>query len=590
MTSDIYDSDDAMGRSPPPKPARPKYGLDEPPPPFVNGDEENDAEFTAKDPQGTLDRSRKPHLPETQTQTRHGDSVLMSYLGPDYPEVAANARDFPYSGWSQKQDPLPKDWKVTPFSSGTEEGSGEKEGIKLAGWDKPGAEGRGGGGGGGGGSGSDMDVDKTENLPIPTPVPAPETAPILRPIPGLGSTGGDGARFKSVVEQGVPQSQVNEKDRLTSTSPQLQPLPPVLPPPAPPSDFKSEFVSPRQRPRLQSITEFPPVRPAPDLLKRSPELGHRVSLPSLQSLSPPSSTTGASPDSASYNLNSKTLPSIQSALGGFSPSEFPSSRHNALPPPYPYSSCPGSATSADSPHDRHLPRQFLPSHIPPSPFSHLSPISAKEHSNNPSPASQPSSAFWRGPPHPPPPPPQPAADTPHPAPSPYDTSPMTASSPLTSYPTPTEPVAPTPGSSDRTSLSSNAPLNGTSATGSYKCTHPGCTAAPFQTQYLLNSHANVHSQDRPHFCPVEGCPRGLGGKGFKRKNEMMRHGLVHNSPGYVCPFCPDQQHKYPRPDNLQRHVRVHHVDKSKDDPILRQVLAQRPIGSARGRRRRSNFA
>lgn len=70
-----------------------------------------------------------------------------------------------------------------------------------------------------------------------------------------------------------------------------------------------------------------------------------------------------------------------------------------------------------------------------------------------------------------------------------------------------------------------------------------------------SSHANVHSQDRPHFCPVDGCPRGVGGKGFKRKNEMMRHGLVHNSPGYVCPFCPDQQHKYPRPDNLQRYVK-----------------------------------
>lgn len=69
-----------------------------------------------------------------------------------------------------------------------------------------------------------------------------------------------------------------------------------------------------------------------------------------------------------------------------------------------------------------------------------------------------------------------------------------------------------------------------------------------------SSHANVHSQDRPHFCPVEGCPRSIGGKGFKRKNEMMRHGLVHNSPGYVCPFCPDQQHRYPRPDNLQRFV------------------------------------
>lgn len=67
-----------------------------------------------------------------------------------------------------------------------------------------------------------------------------------------------------------------------------------------------------------------------------------------------------------------------------------------------------------------------------------------------------------------------------------------------------------------------------------------------------SSHANVHSQERPFFCRVKGCTRAEGGKGFKRKNEMIRHGLVHDSPGYVCPFCPDQQHRYPRPDNLQR--------------------------------------
>ncbi|OAT08857.1 C2H2 type zinc finger domain-containing protein [Blastomyces gilchristii SLH14081] len=101
------------------------------------------------------------------------------------------------------------------------------------------------------------------------------------------------------------------------------------------------------------------------------------------------------------------------------------------------------------------------------------------------------------------------------------------------------------------------------------------------------SHANVHSQNRPFYCPVKGCPRGEGGKGFKRKNEMKRHGLVHDSPGYVCPFCPDQQHTYPRPDNLQRHVRVHHVDKDREDPELRRVLAQRPEGGMRGRRRRN---
>ncbi|KAK6601606.1 C2H2 type zinc finger domain-containing protein [Botrytis cinerea] len=77
-----------------------------------------------------------------------------------------------------------------------------------------------------------------------------------------------------------------------------------------------------------------------------------------------------------------------------------------------------------------------------------------------------------------------------------------------------------------------------------------------------------------------------GGKGFKRKNEMIRHGLVHDSPGYVCPFCPEREHKYPRPDNLQRHVRAHHTDKDKDDPLLRGVLAQRPEGPSKGRRRR----
>jgi hypothetical protein len=88
----------------------------------------------------------------------------------------------------------------------------------------------------------------------------------------------------------------------------------------------------------------------------------------------------------------------------------------------------------------------------------------------------------------------------------------------------------------------------------FNCTYPGCSAQPFQTQYFLKSHANVHSSNRPHYCPVKGCPRSEGGNGFKRKNEMLRHGLVHESPGYVCPFCGDEKYKYPRPDNLQRSV------------------------------------
>src|ERR1700709_764182 len=92
---------------------------------------------------------------------------------------------------------------------------------------------------------------------------------------------------------------------------------------------------------------------------------------------------------------------------------------------------------------------------------------------------------------------------------------------------------------------------------------------------FYSSHRNVHSSSRPHYCPVPECPRSEGGKGFKRKNEMKRHGLVHNSPGYICPFCPEREHRYPRPDNLQRHVRVHHADVPQTDNRLREVLEKK---------------
>lgn len=124
--------------------------------------------------------------------------------------------------------------------------------------------------------------------------------------------------------------------------------------------------------------------------------------------------------------------------------------------------------------------------------------------------------------------------------------------------------------------------------GTFKCDHTGCTALAFQTQYLLNAHADVHSQNRPHYCPVPGCARSEGGRGFKRKNEMIRHGLIHEPPGYIFPFCPEREHKYPRPDNLQscRHVRVNHMHKDTNDPRLVEVLAQRCEGGSRGRRER----
>ncbi|KAH6880394.1 hypothetical protein B0T10DRAFT_412037 [Thelonectria olida] len=163
-----------------------------------------------------------------------------------------------------------------------------------------------------------------------------------------------------------------------------------------------------------------------------------------------------------------------------------------------------------------------------------------------------------------------------------DSSSMMAETPSTDDSTSPATPATTPSIADRMTIDE---ITNPQA-GSYVCTFAGCTAPAFQTRYLLNSHMNVHSSARPHYCPVKGCPRSVSGKGFKRRYEMIRHGLVHDSPGYVCPFCSDRENKYPRPDNLYRHVRVHHVDKDKDDPDLLEVLAQRPDGPFHSRRRR----
>ena len=67
------------------------------------------------------------------------------------------------------------------------------------------------------------------------------------------------------------------------------------------------------------------------------------------------------------------------------------------------------------------------------------------------------------------------------------------------------------------------------------------------------SDASPRDSSTMYYCPVPGCARSEGGRGFKRKNEMIRHGLIHESPGYICPFCPEREHKYPRSKNLRRY-------------------------------------
>jgi hypothetical protein len=111
---------------------------------------------------------------------------------------------------------------------------------------------------------------------------------------------------------------------------------------------------------------------------------------------------------------------------------------------------------------------------------------------------------------------------------------------------------------------SSSPLSSSEAVvGSrqcYMCTFQGCTAAPFRTRSLLNTHVCVHSL-APYFCPVQGCARGEGGgigcysKAHLARHMYLRHGPDNGSSSYICPWCPREKRKgFIRPDNLQRYA------------------------------------
>lgn len=424
-----------MNRSPPPVAVCPKYEPDDARPPFVPPSDD----VPEKDDKGTPERSRKPHQPETQTQTRFGDSVLINFLAPGRPDIAAYERDNSLTDCFRKNR--------APVEKNT--------------------------------------------LKAPGPL-------VSKPLEPTKPTPTEPVNLKEEEHLEEPSGSQLRKDHERPLSPRnklLAPLPRLAPSVDTPRSL--DFPSPAQRPhRLSVSTLTHPDRklsfdhhPLSDI-KKSPDLKNRISLPSLQSLSPPSSCAATSPDNGGTNIgsgngNTQVLPSIQSALNGLSSSDFPPARLNGISP---YSYPPSSSSQNDSPHDRQLTRQFFPPSQMPTPYSHFSPVSAKDASNNPSPAT---SSYWRPPlpappPPPPPPPPSQPADTPHHAPTPYDMSPMTAKSPATSYPTPTEQIAPTPPSGERAAFNAiPQPPNGITVPGSYKCTHHGCTAAPFQTQYLL---------------------------------------------------------------------------------------------------------
>lgn len=239
----------------------------------------------------------------------------------------------------------------------------------------------------------------------------------------------------------IPKYDFHQQDESPIRDPKCEQGPPQLPPPLPP------IVAPRREPlELKPCSLLQPLEvPRHDLL------------PAIHQ--PPS----AIPKSSE---NQPSLPPLQSALAELSnvPAKEPRVNANGAPSYLLHPVTSGPSPRTDVTREHQLPG---PPQVPLSPYSHRSPASSKDTSTVPSPVSQPSCPR---PPH---------KSNIHYVTSPYDVPTQAAKSPITCYPTPTDP--PTTGSYG----DANTPLTGAVATGSFKCDHPGCNAPPFQTQYLL---------------------------------------------------------------------------------------------------------
>lgn len=399
MTSDVYDSDDAMNRSPLLQPQVIKYGPEEELPPFLHK-ESASGEGGGDSPssQGSsTGRSRK----KRRQQPTLGDAVLIRALDPNRPDIARIAAE----------DPLVVD-------------------------------------------SSDDDDDDRRTAPAKPPHHKPSASQTTSEAADLGQAA---ARALSLLIDDPPAAGGKPAPLDHGPLPSIDQLT---------SEPKSPRPSHRQQPTAEKAEE--------DSLATSP-LGKFTIYPSNHSpqdllpaiQSPPRPTARGSPE------NTQSLPSIHSAIGEIpaAPRRDSSGRINPIPPLSISGASPplpvlGRERQLSGPPPPPAPAQM------PSPFSHVSAMSSKDPTGL-SPASQSSYSV------------RPAQglrpDLANMT-SPYDTSPrgpQSVPNPAANYPTPTDPR---PGGEERPALASGpSPPSGPM----YKCKHPGCTAPPFQTQYLL---------------------------------------------------------------------------------------------------------
>jgi hypothetical protein len=483
--TEYYDPDDVGNRSPLPEKVTVDYGPHLSPPPSVppsssgesDVDPASESEIEKKAPQPKKSKTRKK-----KHKASIGDTVLLNYLEPNRPDIAQKAGLQVLTSASQSEA---EDGEKTEAEDGVQAMEDERKSEN-----------------GGHNNSCEAILTAKQALAVDLEmVDAPQDQPPEQ-------------KKEDLPDAPIANGVIHHDREAESSQAFTKPGPPaarsalnVIPPPRqprPPLVISNERSQPaEERNREEDST---PISPTLAKYAINPSDANPESiLPAMQK-SPPRSASAHSPEGP------QSLPSLHTTLSGLSdpginginaPSPFPG--HS---PQFVRHSTFSSQTTGPSPG----------AYSQPSPG--MSPPGCSGQPSHPS--------YWRRAPT------EGSMSTP----STYEPStPASISGPgsAQSYPTPNvqDHRGSVEGSSTPQLLNGPLQANGPFTSSTFKCTFAGCTAAPFQTQYLLNSHANVHSSNRPHFCPVADCPRGPGGKGFKRKNEMIRHGLVHQSPGYI---------------------------------------------------------
>jgi hypothetical protein len=480
---DYLDPDDVIKANHTPvfEATRPNYTAAETPPPLVLEDTSESSAGSGRSV-GRGKTASKHRLGRTRPSLC--DEVLIGQLAPNRPEIAAHAGKHALDSGSQSEA---DDRGV----EGEDEGDSDQESMNGM---------------------RDGAPVETHTDPVDMAVRASEVlkAHTLRDIEMLKAHTVPDTEMPDVPESPQNDAKANvmkygvlQQDSRPSTAATEPPSPviklqkfDVRPPP---------LITSLKSPKRNFGDEEDSIATSPALAKFITQGNPDNILPKMQKSPPPKSTSARSPE-----VNGQTLPSLKTALSMSETSSSGISYH--------------SATAGHSPSmTRPSPGQHMSGYVP-SPASYNQPSPSI---NGMSPPSMPAHRSY-GWPHPPTRDGSQSTSTPSEYTSNHSqstpSSAITNPSPANSYPTPNsahqrQDSEGTPHANGGSPASNG---NGTSTINSFKCIYPGCTSIAFQTQYLLNSHANVHSSSRPHFCSVPGCNRGPGGKGFKRKNEMIR--------------------------------------------------------------------